>query len=381
METISFRRRSPELLQVKLGFQTQMRIRSLSLLATGCVWLAICLNSSTLRAASRPPNQDASGPAQNQPGYKAYAANCAICHGDHLEGDLPSFPPLVGVEHHMNDAQIVAVIQQGKDRMPGFPDLKGEELKDLMSYLRSSSDSAAKPAAGISSSNASNGAIEAGGALFQQSCAFCHGRDAMGGETGPDLTQSKIVHADVDGDKISEVVRNGRPEKKMPAFNFSAPELQSLVAFIHAQAAHAVASKGGRRGVSVEDLQTGNADAGKLYFNGAGTCAQCHSATGDLAGIASRFNGLALEQRMLYPEDVKSKVTVTLSSGKHIAGILDYLDEFTLGMRDESGTYHSWPVERIKYKVFSPVDAHVELFPKYTDADIHNLMAYLQTLR
>ncbi len=52
----------------------------------------------------------------------------------------------------MNDAQIVAVIQQGKDRMPGFPDLKGEEFKDLMNYLRSSSESAAKPAAGNSSS-------------------------------------------------------------------------------------------------------------------------------------------------------------------------------------------------------------------------------------
>jgi hypothetical protein len=27
------------------------------------------------------------------------------------------------------------------------------------------------------------------------------------------------------------------------------------------------------------------------------------------------------------------------------------------------------------------LNAHVDQFPKYTDADIHNLMAYLQTLR
>jgi cytochrome c oxidase cbb3-type subunit 3 len=200
----------------------------------------------------------------------------------------------------------------------------------------------------------------------------------MGGETGPDLTQSKIVKADVNGDKISEVVRDGRPAQKMPAFNFSAPEMEGLVAFIHSQTARASLSKGGRRGVAVEDLQTGNVEAGKLYFSG--NCASCHSATGDLAGVASRYQGLALERRMLYPRDAQSKVTVTLSDGKQIAGVLEYLDEFHLGMRDDSGTYHSWSLDHIHYKVSSPVDAHVDLLPKYTDADIHNLMAYLQTL-
>src|SRR6185312_4424232 len=55
--------------------------------------------------------------------------------------------------------------------------------------------------------------VKAGGELFQQNCAFCHGRDAQGGEIGPDLTRSKLVLSDVNGDKISEVVRNGRPEK------------------------------------------------------------------------------------------------------------------------------------------------------------------------
>jgi cytochrome c oxidase cbb3-type subunit 3 len=35
----------------------------------------------------------------------------------------------------------------------------------------------------------------------------------------------------------------------------------------------------------------------------------------------------------------------------------------------------------VQYNIDAPVNAHVELFSKYTDADIHNLMAYLQTLR
>ena len=167
----------------------------------------------------------------------------------------------------------------------------------------------------------------------------------------------------------------------MPAFNFSSQEIRGLVAFIHAREAAAAAHPGGRRGVAVADLQTGNVEAGKQYFNGAGGCEKCHSPQGDLAGVATRFEGLQLEERMLYPEGAKSKVTVTLASGERISGTLAYLDEFTVALRDSAGTYHSWPTNQVKYAVDSPVDAHVQLFSKYTDDDIHNLMAYLQTLR
>jgi cytochrome c oxidase cbb3-type subunit III len=222
---------------------------------------------------------------------------------------------------------------------------------------------------------------EMGGVLFQQNCAFCHGREADGGETGPDLTRSKLVNADVGGDKIGEVVRNGRPEKNMPRFDFSNQELAGLVAFIHSRATKAQAMKGHRRGVDVADLQTGDVAAGKRYFEGAGNCTSCHAATGDLAGIASRYEGLKLERRMLYPEDAKSRAIVTLPSGQKVTGTLAYLDEFTVALRDENGTYRSWALPSVTYSVDSPVNAHVDLFGKYTDADIHNLMAYLQTLR
>jgi cytochrome c oxidase cbb3-type subunit III len=225
-------------------------------------------------------------------------------------------------------------------------------------------------------------AVTAGGSLFQQNCAFCHGRDAAGGETGPDLTRSKLVSADVGGDKIGDVVLHGRQEKGMPAFsNLSADQIASLVAFIHSQQIKAASPNGKRRGVEVADLQTGNVEAGKAYFNGPGGCATCHSPTGDLAGVATRYQGLQLEERMLYPRDVTSKVTVTLPSGETVSGNLAYQDEFTVGLRDAAGTYRSWRVSDVKVKVDSPVDAHVALFSKYTDDDIHNLMAYIQTLR
>ena len=91
--------------------------------------------------------------------------------------------------------------------------------------------------------------------------------------------------------------------------------------------------------------------------------------------------GLELEMQMLYPENAKSKVTVTTSSGQTFTGTLTYKDEFHIGMTDAAGWYRSWPIRAVEYKIDSPADAHVEQFEKYTDDDIHNLMAYLQTLR
>jgi len=172
----------------------------------------------------------------------------------------------------------------------------------------------------------------------------------------------------------------------MPPFQKSDEEIQSLVAFIHTQQNAVLGSTGsrkgagGRKGVDASDLQTGNVDAGKRYFEGAGGCAKCHSATGDLAGIASRYKGLELEEQMLYPKRARPKATVTLASGQTISGKLAYEDEFTIGITDDSGVYHSWRVRDVQYKVDPALNAHVDLFSKYSDEDVHNLMAYLQTL-
>ncbi len=241
--------------------------------------------------------------------------------------------------------------------------------------------SASRQSGAIVHSTYSPALVESGKSLFQQNCAFCHGRDAGGGETGPDLTRSKLVTEDVRGNKIGPVVRNGRPDKGMPQFQFSDRDVLSLAAFIHFQQNAAIAKKGGRRGVDVADLQTGNAEAGKNYFDGAGKCATCHSPTGDLAGVASRYQGLKLEEQMLFPRHAKSKVTVTLPSGQTIAGTLEYLDEFTVGLFDPDGVYRSWRIPDVKYEVSAPQNAHAELLGQYSDDDIHNLMAYLQTLR
>jgi cytochrome c oxidase cbb3-type subunit 3 len=231
--------------------------------------------------------------------------------------------------------------------------------------------------------------VQAGQPLFSAQCGFCHGRDAAGGESGPDLTRSTLVAEDVRGDKIGPVVRNGRADKGMPPMTVSDSDLAALVAFIHDRKAKAESEQGGRRSVDVADLQTGNAEAGRRYFNGAGACATCHSPTGDLAGVGKRFEGLALLQRLLYPgsgsnagaRPAPPKVSVTLPSGELVTGRLAYRDEFTIAMTDASGWYRSWPVDRIKFTVDNPLEAHVAQLGKYTDDDMHNVFAYLQTLR
>ncbi len=248
----------------------------------------------------------------------------------------------------------------------------------------------AKP---VASSPATTEQIQAGKALFASQCGFCHGRDAAGGESGPDLTASALVEQDAHGDKIGLAVRNGRLAKGMPAFsNIDDQQLAALVAFIHDRKANA--KEGRRRTVDVADLQTGNAEAGMRYFNGAGGCAKCHSSTGDLAGIGGKLQGLELLKRMLYREaetapngraaefsNATPTVVVTLPSGQTVTGKLAYRDEFTIGLIDPSGWYRSWPVTRVKFTVTDPLEAHIAQLGKYTDEDIHNVLAYLQTLR
>ena len=245
-------------------------------------------------------------------------------------------------------------------------------------------------AAGAQDSTASPGRSQ-----FETQCGFCHGKDAGGGSTGPDLTSSELVARDWDGDLLGPVIRAGRVDKGMPAFPLSDRDLEAVVAYIHARKTAVDKEPGRRRGVTAADLSTGDARAGEAYFEGLGQCATCHSPTGDLAGISTRYRGLALLQRMLYPtssnasalpEGAKPRpnpatVTVTLPSGDTIRGSLVHRDEFTIALRDASGWYRSWPASAVTVKIDDPLRAHAERLAEYTDADIHNLYAYLQSIK
>ena len=228
--------------------------------------------------------------------------------------------------------------------------------------------------------------IEAGRTRFASQCAFCHGRDAAGGEAGSDLTRSELVGSDAGGDKLIPMIRTGRPDKGMPAFQLSDTDMNAIVAFIHDQRAQAATAEGNRRSVAAADLATGNADAGRRYFDA--NCASCHSAAGDLNGLSSRLQGLQLLQRMLYPgaggrggSRTPPRVTVTLKSGEAVTGALVARDEFTIALTDINGWRRSWPVNQVTINAENRLQAHADQLAKYTDKDMHDVLAYLQTLK
>jgi cytochrome c oxidase cbb3-type subunit 3 len=227
--------------------------------------------------------------------------------------------------------------------------------------------------------------IRAGELRFGAQCGFCHGRDAAGGEQGPDLTRSELIAQDVRGDKVGPLVRAGRVDAGMPSFKLSDSDLTAIVAYIHQQMDEASTLGGGRRSVEPEDLATGNAADGRAYFDGAGGCSRCHSATGDLKGIAARYQGLNLFQRMLYPSGrpapAPPKAIFTLASGQTIVAPVTAEDEFTVTVMDPLGNPQTYQRNAVKVKIENPIVAHFEQLGKYTDASIHNVLAYLDTLK
>jgi cytochrome c oxidase cbb3-type subunit III len=232
--------------------------------------------------------------------------------------------------------------------------------------------------------------IAAGAGRFASQCGFCHGRDAAGGESGPDLTRSQLVADDVRGDLIGPVVLKGRADKGMPPIAMSAADLAAVVAFIHDAKVKAESSSGGRRSVDVEDLQTGDPVAGQRYFNGAGGCARCHTISGPFASVGARYQGLALLQRLLYPGSggrgagpppAPPAVKVTTPSGETVSGTLVYQDEFTVSLTDAAGWVRSFSKSHAAVTVDDPRRAHIDQLAKYSDEEMHNVLAYLQTLR
>jgi len=231
--------------------------------------------------------------------------------------------------------------------------------------------------------------VQAGETRFVGQCGFCHGRDAGGGESGPDLIRSTLVAEDVRGDKIGPVIRQGRPDKGMPGSNLSDTDIAAIVAFIHDAKVKAESAGGGRRSVDVEDLQTGNLEAGRQYFNGAGGCAKCHSLASDFAKVGARYQGLALLQRLLYPGSgraagpapARPNATVTTRDGQVVTGKVMFHDEFTITLIDAGGWTRSWPVTQVKVAIDDPLQAHVDQLGKYTDKDMHDVFAYLQSLK
>ena len=228
-----------------------------------------------------------------------------------------------------------------------------------------------------------NTAAARGRAQFAKTCAFCHGADATGGGEGPNLTLSAVVRHDKGGDAIGPVILEGRPAKGMPAIPLTPEQISDVAAFLHTRIAELDRRSAGRppNTYGLEKLLTGNAEAGKAFFNGTGGCTRCHSTTGDLAGIAKRYPPVELQTRFLYSQNVPQQVTVRLPSGEEVKGTLVYTDAFSIALRDEDGWYRSWPRKNVTVQIEDRLAGHRELLDRYTQADMHNMFAYLETLK
>jgi cytochrome c oxidase cbb3-type subunit 3 len=232
--------------------------------------------------------------------------------------------------------------------------------------------------------------IERGRNVYSTNCAFCHGADTRGGASGPSLLRSAIVLDDKNGESIGPVVQAGRPDRGMPKFPLSSDQVADLAAFLHSFTVNGYDSSRQRPTTIV----VGNASAGEAVFKS--RCASCHSTTGDLMGLATRIaDPRVLQQSWLMPGSTVGRgggpmparsrpptAVVTLPSGQRFEGELERVDDFFVAIRTVDGGRRAFrTTDGTRVDVKDPLVAHRELLPTFTDAEIHNLTAFLVTLK
>jgi cytochrome c oxidase cbb3-type subunit 3 len=226
--------------------------------------------------------------------------------------------------------------------------------------------------------------VARGKAQFKSSCGFCHGEDATGSRA-PDLVRSSIVAHDEQGNLLAPTIRNGRPDKGMPAFaTLSDNQIAGVVAFLHHQAYEALHSANVPANYPAAKLLTGDAGVGKSFFFGDGGCSGCHSVDGDLKGVATRLSAIDLQQAIVYPEGPgvpKTSAVITTKGGVSYEGIIQNRDEFRIGIIGKDGWYRSFAVPDVSIAIHDPLEAHRTLMNRYTDADMHNLFAFLESVK
>ena len=229
-----------------------------------------------------------------------------------------------------------------------------------------------------------------GKTTYDAQCLSCHGPQARGTERGADLVRSLVVLHDRYGNHIGPFLLQGHPAGKSSALR---PEqVANLSHFLHQQVDNTLRTGPYNK---VLNVLVGDPREGRAYFDGLGKCNQCHSTTGDLAHIASKYDPSVLQLKLVFPQtsafgrqrnasNVHKPVTVTVTmpSGQSVSGVLERIDDFNVILRDESGQFHSF--ERgpeVNVEKHDPYATHVALLDQYTDKDIHDLVAYLETLK
>lgn len=239
--------------------------------------------------------------------------------------------------------------------------------------------------------------LSRGKATYGVSCAFCHGSDAAGGEVGPNLLRSSAVLQDASGELITPIVRGSRVDKGMPRIELTDAQISDVAAWLHSLK---VESRTDPNENNI-NIVRGDAKAGEVYFQK--TCASCHSVTGDLKGFAAKMpNPKTLQQTWLLPGGGGGRgsggfaapqlpglhvppvtVTVTLPTGEKTNGVMRRVDDFYVGLVQADGTVRGFSRKGDvpKVEIHDPLAPHRELLRRYNDKDIHDVTAYLVTLK
>ncbi len=221
-------------------------------------------------------------------------------------------------------------------------------------------------------------AAKRGEPLYNQNCQACHGEAGRGG-IGPNLVRSLVVLHDEDDSEIAQVVRNGRPQAGMPPFKqLTDAQVHDIAEYLH-QLVELAANRGLYKGA--QTMTSGDADKGKAFF--AANCATCHSVTGDLAKIGTKYpQPSAMLARIAWPAPKPPRTaTVTTPAGQKLTGTLAHYDDFETTLKLADGTTQTWPTDTIKVEIPDPIAGHRALLPKYSDDDLHNLTRYLLTIK
>jgi len=222
-------------------------------------------------------------------------------------------------------------------------------------------------------------AVERGKTLFVPSCGFCHGPNATGGE-GPDLVRSAVALRDEGGNELGPVIRSGRPG--MPAFpQMTDAQIKDIASFLRNRQQDAI----DRNSYALKNVNTGDAKRGEIYF--ASHCSQCHSGDKALRGAGARYEESVLMGKILYPGGrgstpaARPTATVTVA-GQAVTGALEYLDDFDIGLRAPSGEYHGYSrTPEVKIEINDPLEGHVKLMRSFQDRELHDVLAYVETLK
>jgi len=220
-----------------------------------------------------------------------------------------------------------------------------------------------------------------GAPLFQQNCGFCHGPQARGAE-GPSLITSDVVLGDDHGEHVVAFLKIGRPDKGMPSFaGLPENQLKDIAEFLHLQVEQ-VANRGTYQ---VLNILVGDPAKGQAYV--AAKCMSCHTA-GAFAHIASKFRSPDQLQRgwiwPTRPADNSLAITATVKTadGATVTGRVTQVSDFRITVVDAGGQTHV--IERgagVDVQMNDPLAPHQAMVMTLTNEDMHNVTAYLETLK